>query len=107
MLSIVKLSDVRGEPAAKLDLPGPLRIGDPLGLKFRIERQNGGRTEVLVVDHHFRVREVGFDTATEGPHRQLLSVETAYGRPPTWQSVKSRSERPRRLSPAVSPRTPI
>ena len=107
MLSVIKLSDVRGEPAVKLDLPGPLRIGDPLGLKFRVERRNGGRTEVLVVNGQFRVREVGFDSATEGPHRQLLSVETAYGRPPTWQSIKTRSERPRSLSPAVSPRTPI
>jgi hypothetical protein len=106
VLSIVKLSDVRGEPAAKLDLPGPLKIGDPLGLKFRVERKNGGRTEELVVDGQFRVTAVGFDTAS-GAQRQLLSVEAAYGKPPVWHSVKNPSEPPRRLSPARSPRTPI
>lgn len=106
MLSIVKLSDVRGEPTAKLDLPAPLRIGDPLGLKFRIERRNGGRTEELVVDGQFRVSAVGIDTAN-GTQRQLLSVEAAYGKPPVWRSVKTRSEPPRRLSPARFPKTPI
>jgi len=106
VLSIVKLSDIRDEPAAKMDLPGPLRIGDPLGLEFRIERKNGGRTEELVVSGQFRVTAVGFDTAG-GRQRQLLSVETAFGKPPVWRSVKSSSERPRRLSPARFPRTPI
>ena len=106
VLSIVKLSDVRGEPVAKLDLPGPLRIGDPLGLKFRIERRNNGRTEELIVDGHFRVTAIGFDAATS-PGRQLLSVETQAGRPPVWCSVKNHSEPPTRLSPARSPRTPI
>lgn len=107
VLSIVKLSDVRGEPAAKLDLPGPLRIGDPLGLKFRIERRNNGRTEELVVDGHFRVTAVGFDSAASGTSRQLLSVETQAGKTPVWHSVKNHSAPPRRLSPARSPRTPI
>jgi len=106
VLSIVKLSDVRGEPAAKLDLPGPLRIGDPLGLKFRIERQEGGRTQELVVDGQFRVTAVGIDTAS-GNQRQLLNVETARGKPPVWRSVKNHSEPSRRLSPARFPRTPI
>ncbi len=105
VLSIVKLSDVRGEPAAKLDLPGPLRIGDPLGLKFRIERSRSGRTEELIVDGQFRVTAVGIDNAAG--QRQLLSVETAFGKPPVWRSVKNHSEPPRRLSPARSPRTPI
>lgn len=106
MLSIVKLSDVRGEPTAKLDLPGPLRIGDPLGLKFRVERRNGGRTEELVVEGQFRVTAVGIDTGS-GTQRQLLSIETAYGKPPVWRSVKTQPEPSRRLSPARFPKTPI
>jgi len=105
MLSIVKLLDVKGQPTAKLDLPGLLRIGDPLGLRFRIERQNGGRTEELAVDGQFRVAAVGVD-ASSGPSRQLLSVEAA-GAVPTWRSIKKRSQKPRRLPPATFPRTPV
>ena len=107
MLSVVKLSEVNGQPTVKLDLPGPLSIGDPIGLRFRIERQNNGRSEVLEVNGQFRVEAVGFDNATL-PHKQLLSVGTgpATGTP-VWRSVKSRTSPSRRLSPAVSPRTPI
>lgn len=107
MLSIVKLGEVNGEPKVKLSLPGPLRVGDPLGLKFRIERENNGRSEVLEVDGQFRVEAVGIDNATV-PAKQLLSVAVAPGvKVPVWRSVKRRRHGSRRLSPAVSPRTPI
>lgn len=104
MLSIVKLDDVKDQPAVKIDLP-QLKVGDPVALKFRIERQNGGRTEELRVTGRFRVTAVGYD-AIDGPRRQLLSVESV-GKPPTWVSIKKRRERPRRLSPARFPGTPI
>lgn len=104
MLSIVKLDDVKGKPAAKMNLPA-LKVGDPVALKFRIERQNEGRTEELRVVGRFRVVAVGYD-AIDGPERQLLSVE-ATGRPPVWKSIKNRTRRHRRLSPARFPRTPI
>jgi len=105
MLTIVKLADVTSQPTAKLELPGHRRIGDTIRLHFRIERQNGGRTEELRVNGLFRVSAVGNDCA-DGPTRQLLSVE-AVDRPTTWVSVKNRAQEPVRLSPAVFPRTPI
>ncbi len=105
MLSIVKFSDVKGEPMAKLDLPGILKVGDPLGLRLRIERKNGGRTEEVLIDGQFRVTAIGVDTV--GSHRQLLSVEAAYGKLPVWRSVKTQPEQPRKLSPARSSRTVI
>jgi len=104
VLSIVKLLEVNGEPKAKLDLPGPLRIGDPVGLRFRIERQTGGRSEILDVNGVFVVKAIGFDA--KGPHRQLLSVE-AKGVGPTWRSVKKPLTASRRLGPTHFPRTAI
>lgn len=105
MLTILKLADVNGEPKVKLDLPGPLRNGDPLALRFLLERQTGGRSEVLEVNGKFQVTAVGFDASTGTP-KQLLSVETA-GKVPAWRSVKKRSNGPRRLGPARFPRTPV
>jgi hypothetical protein len=105
MLSVLKIADVSGEPKVKLDLPGPLRNGDLVALKFRLERKNGGRYEVLDVNGRFRVTAVGFD-ASLAPHKQLLSVEAA-DVAPAWVAVKKPATVPRRLSPAVSPRTPV
>lgn len=105
MLTTLKLSDVNGEPKVKLDLPGPLRNGDPIALRFRIERRTGGRTEELDVHGRFRVTAVGFD-GSASPPRQLLSVESM-GTAPTWRSVKKRNVVPRRLGPAKAPKTPI
>ncbi len=104
MLSIVKLSDVTGEPKVKMDLP-ELRIGDPVGLRFAIERQTGGRSEVLLVNGKFRVEAIGID-ASSGPPRQLLSVSSA-DVTPTWKSVKKRPVVARRLGPTRFPRTSI
>jgi len=105
MLSILKLEDVNGEPKVKLDLPSPLRIGDVVGLRFRIERSNGGRTEVLEVNGKFRITAIGFDT-TRTPTKQLLSVSSTGGSP-TWRAVKKRALVSRRLAPAVLPKTSI
>lgn len=104
MLSIVKILDVNGEPRVKLDLPA-LKSGDPVALKFKLERRNGGREELLEVNGLFRVKHVGID-AKQAPQRQLLSVEPA-DRPPTWRSVKKRASVARRLGPARFPKTPI
>jgi hypothetical protein len=101
----VKLDDVNGKPMALLsDVPTPLRIGDPLGLRFRTTRHNAGRLEVLEVDGQFRVTAVGFDLGV-APRRQLLTVE-AVGKPPTWVSVRKPAQRGS-LAPAISPRTPV
>jgi len=101
-VSIVKLEDVNGQPTVKVGyLPTSLRIGDPIGLRFKISRYNGGRTEVLTVDSQFRVTAIGLDAATL-PRRQLLSVESMTT-PPKWRSVKN-EHRERPLAPAVYPR---
>lgn len=105
MLTIVRFSDVNGSPMIKLDLPGLLRIGDPVGLKGLIARKTGGRDEVLNISGKFRITTVGVDASTT-PQRQLLNVESI-DKAPTWQSVRKRSQTPRRLGPAVHPRTPI
>lgn len=108
MLSIVQLKDVNGEPKAKLDLPGPLRIGDPVALRFKIEREHGGRHEVLEVDHKFRVSAVGVD-ATSWPQRQLLALDSV-DRSPTWRSVKKPPSVSRKLGKAPTrggPSTPV
>jgi hypothetical protein len=105
LLTILKLSDVNGEPKVKLDLPGPLRNGDPVALRFLLERQTGGRSEILEVSGKFQVTAVGFDASTGTP-KQLLSVETM-GKVPAWRSVKKRPNGPRRLGPARFPRTPV
>jgi hypothetical protein len=104
MLSIVKLSEINGEPKVKLDLPR-LHVGDPVRLRLRLERDHGGRSEVLEVDTKFRVTAIGFD-ASSGPTRQLLSLEPS-DKAPTWRAVKKARPGARRLPPAVFPRTPV
>lgn len=100
----IKLDDVNGQPMVLLSsVPSPLRVGDPLGLRFRVTRQSNGRPEVLDVHGQFRVSAVGFDCSVH-PRRQLLTVESI-GKPPTWVSVRRPARR--RLAPAVSPRTPV
>jgi hypothetical protein len=104
MLTTVRFLDVKGQPTVITDLP-PLKIGDPLGLHLRVERQNSGRTEELVVDGQYRIIATGID-ASSGPSRQLLSVEAIRG-VPVWRSIKKRSPSPRRLAPARSPKTSV
>lgn len=105
MLSVVELTDVTGSPAIKLELPR-VSLGDPIRLKFRLQRNNNGRTEVLKVDTTFRVTAMGIDTAMV-PHRQLLSVESTQPKPPSWVAVKRPPEAIRKLPPARFPKTPI
>lgn len=100
MLSVVTLLDVNGKPLVKTDLPGELKVGDPLALRFNLKRVNGGREEVLLVEGDFQVETIRWD-ATSVPHKQLLSV-VSLGKPPTWRSVKKRSSE-RRLGPARNP----
>lgn len=101
----IKLDDVNGTPTVLLtSVPSPLRVGDPLGLRFRIRRTNAGRAEVLEVHGQFRVSAIGFDLSVQ-PRRQLVTVE-AVGKPPTWVSVKRAPPRAP-LAPAISPRTPV
>jgi len=105
MLTIVKLSDVNGEPKVLLDLPDGLKNGDPVALRFSVSRQTEGRSEILDVHGKFLVTAVGYD-ATRTPPRRLLSVDSS-SRPPTWRSIKKRNLGARRLGPAVFPRTPL
>ena len=104
MLSVVRLSDVNGTPVVKMDLPGILRVGDPLRLSFTVRRVNGGRHEILDVEGTFKVEAVGID-ASALPHRQMLRIASA-GKPPTWRSVK-KPPVGRRLGPTRFPPTPI
>lgn len=104
-LSVIVLSDVNGSPRAKLELPSGLRVGDPIALKFNLQRSQAGRTEVLEVDHKFRVTAVGID-ATSWPSKQLLSLDSVE-KAPTWRAIKKRPERARSLGPARFPRTPV
>ncbi len=104
VLSHVKLDDVKGQPTVAVSaLPSPLKIGDPVGLRFKIRRDSSqGRSELLTVSGQFRVTAIGFDGSTL-PRRQLLTVESI-GKPPTWASVKRAPPRGP-LAPAISPRT--
>lgn len=107
MLTIIRLSDVNGEPLLKKDLPSLLRVGDPIALRFRLTRKTGGRTEVLEVRAgKFRVVSVGIDATSPVP-KQLLGVESVGSPvPPKWVSVKTTFQG-RRLGPSRAPRTAI
>lgn len=101
--SIIEFTDVSGKPKVKMDVPSPLRIGDVLHFAFRIQRQNGGRTETLEVLGKFRVNAVSFD-ATSGVSYQLLGVE-ATGATPCWKAIKKNPAQERSLPPTHFPRT--
>lgn len=105
MLTIVKLADVNGGPKFKMDLPSPLRIGDPITLKVSLNRQSGGRSEVLDVQGSFRVESVGFDTSI-GPCRQVINVASTT-KAPTWRSVKKVVSEAPSLGPCRFPPTSI
>lgn len=105
VVTVLRLEDVNGQPIAKLGgLPASLRVGDPLGLKFKLTRSSNGRSEVLDVHGQFQVTAVGLDASCL-PRRQLLSV-SALHKPPTWRSVPKSSQR-RTMGPAQHPRTPL
>jgi hypothetical protein len=104
--TIVEFSGVSGQPKAKLDLPCPLRIGDRIAFRFRLARENGGRSEQLDVVGDFRVKAVSFDAST-GVGLQKLVVE-AEDKAPVWRAVKKPAKpSARKLSPACWPTTAI
>lgn len=105
MLTVAKLVDVNGEPLVKLDLDRTV-IGQVIALRFRLRRTTGGRQEVLLVNHRFRVMAMALD-ASRMPHRQVLTLESWDDKAPTWTSVKRLPEPSARLSPAISPRTKV
>jgi hypothetical protein len=104
--SIVELSDVTGRPKVRQDLPPLMRIGDPIALRFKIQKEQDGRNQLLEVDHRFKVVAVGIDNRG-GTLRQLVVVETLGGKPPTWHSVKKAEPYRRVLGPTKFPKTPI
>ena len=98
--TIVELADVSGKPKVKMALPA-LRIGDKVHLRFRLSRQNGGRSEQLDVDGDFQVRGMSLD-ASSGFARQILSVD-AVTMSPSWKAVKKLPVPLRKLGPARVP----
>lgn len=102
--TVIELIDVSGTPPrVKMVLP-PLRVSDKVQLDFTLDRQNGGRYEVLKVAGEFRVAKALTDASTGVPHPvlQLESTQKA----PAWRAVKKPADRGRKeLAPARSPRT--
>jgi hypothetical protein len=98
--TIVELSEVSGKPKVKMALP-PLRIGDKIHLKFRLSRQNGGRSEQLDVDGDYQVRGMSVDASSGVAHQQLAvdAVSTS----PSWKAVKKVQVPLRKLGPARVP----
>ena len=84
--SLLKLDDVDDLAPIRISLPAPLHIGTRLKLRFPIQRRNGSRTEVLIVDGEFKVTGVLIDA--RGDAKQLVSV-AAVGAAPTWKSIKN------------------
>jgi hypothetical protein len=105
MLTMLKIIGVKGEPKVLIDLPGLLRIGDPISLRFKLSRVTLGRSEILDVNGRFRVDAVGLD-ASSWPRKQLVSVDPI-GSAPSWQAIKKNPPKGRRLPPAKSERTSI
>lgn len=104
--TIAELSDVNGCPSFHVPLDGLVRVGERVGMKFRLTRRHGGRTEMLDVDGDFRVLTVRLALTAGGP-RQMLTMEAASGKAPVWKSVKNPAPGRRVLPPARFPRTPL
>lgn len=98
--TIVEITEVAGNPKVKLDLPVPMRVGDRIGLRFRLKRLNGGRTEVLDVAGEFRVASVGLTL-----DHQSLRVETVVGKVPVWRAIRKEPAYERTIPPARFPPT--
>lgn len=100
--TILSLSTLPGSPRVKTTLPGPLRVGDKVGLSFTLKRQHQGRTEILEVRGDWRVTA----STTTALHFHL-EVECASGVEPRWKAVKKDKPFVRRLGPAVFPREAV
>jgi len=98
--STLILSEVEA-PRVKMALP-PLRQGDKLQLRFKLERIKNGRTEVLDVQGEFRVTSVSLTT----DQRQEVAVEST-GKTPSWRAVKRRPTPTRKVGPTRFPRTVV
>lgn len=101
MLTYLELEDLKDKPKAVLNLPAPLRLGDRLDLDFKIQRLNGGRSEILRVNGTFKVTDVSFDA-----ERQHLTV-SSLGLAPSWQAVRKEKPFQRKVGPAKFPKTVI
>ena len=101
-VSLLVLTEVAGVPKVKMELPSTLRLGDKLALKFKLKRTRQGRSEVLEVQGDFRISSVRYDGL-----RQILEVETAIGKVPSWRAVKRVPEAERVIPPAKSARTVV
>lgn len=95
--TIVELSDVHGNPKVKMILP-QVHIGHRIHLHFRLSRQNGGRSEQLLVDGDFRVTSASLDASTGVAH-QVITVDSVMT-PPSWKAVKKLPPTTRKLGPA-------
>lgn len=87
MGTIVELLDVKDRPRARMSLPGPLRVGDRIKIRLRLQRRKDGRTFQLDLDDEVRVTSVSFD-ATRSPALQVLAVE-CIGAVPAWKAVRN------------------
>jgi hypothetical protein len=92
--TIVELGDVLGRPRFKMSLPLPLRIGDQLQLKLKLNRINKGRSEQISFFGVVRVTAVWFDVS-----HQFLVVDCV-GKAPHWQAVKKQPPQGIKLGPA-------
>lgn len=98
--SLLVLADIDA-PKVKLALP-VVRQGDRIQLKFRLDRMNSGRAEVLLVQGEFRVASV----AVLEDQRQQVTVE-AMGKSPSWRAVKKKPLPARKVGPTRFPRTVV
>lgn len=93
------LADLPGSPRVKGTYP-VIHIGDRLSLRFRLERLNQGRREVLEVTGDYHAVSISLDARA----RQVVKL-SAVSKIPAWRAVKHLPSK--RLAPARTPRTPI
>lgn len=100
--TFLEFIDLSPAPRVVADLPS-LRIGDPLTLRFHLERMHLGRREVLEVDGEYRVTKLQNSIHSRG-FRQIAQI-AATGKAPFWRAVKLQT--PRSVCPARFPPTKI
>lgn len=104
MRTVLQLADVQTCPKVRQDIPGPLRLGDRVRLRFGLRRVEAHRTYELRVDGEYRV--TGFSLDNTGIPTQLVTVESV-GPQPVWRSVKNQPPFERPLGPARHPATRV
>jgi hypothetical protein len=100
--TFLEMEDLPGTTRVRVDVP-TLRLGDPLKLRFRLERIHLGRREQLEVSGGFRVTSISHEIDPYG-YRQIAKI-AAVGVPPSWKAVKLSPTDRRQLPPAKSPPT--